>query len=89
MTTRTVGDPRTQENESRKAIVTHSEVTGETGVNRTTCGTSYVSLTRGIQQAYAALVGRLNELAHQYRENKAEIDDLRWQLSGLRKPVRS
>jgi hypothetical protein len=44
--------------------------------------------TRGIQQACVALlVERMNELAHHYRENKAEIDNLRWQLSVVRKPV--
>jgi hypothetical protein len=44
---------------------------------------------RGIQYACAALlVARMNELARRYRENKAEIDNLRWQLSAVRKPVR-
>src|SRR5262245_18664968 len=44
---------------------------------------------RGIQQACAALLGdRMNELARRYRENKAEIDNLRWQLSVVRKPMR-
>jgi hypothetical protein len=45
--------------------------------------------TRGIQQACVTLlVERLNELARRYRENKADIDRLRWQLSVVRKPVR-
>jgi hypothetical protein len=36
----------------------------------------------------ALLVARMNELARRFRENKAEIDSLRWQLSVVRKPVR-
>jgi len=44
---------------------------------------------RGIQQACAAfLLRRMNDLAVQYRDNKHEIDKLRWQLSIVRKPVR-
>lgn len=43
---------------------------------------------RGIQHACAGLlVPRINELAHRFRENKSEIDNLRWQLSIVRKPV--
>jgi hypothetical protein len=43
--------------------------------------------TRGIQQACVVLVvERMNELASRYRENKQEIDNLRWQLSIVRKP---
>ena len=43
---------------------------------------------RGIQQAcMPLLVDRMNELAHRYRENKPEINKLRWQLSVVRKPV--
>jgi hypothetical protein len=46
-------------------------------------------VTRGIQQACVALLlDRMNELACHFRENKAEIDDLRWQLSIVREPVR-
>jgi len=42
---------------------------------------------RGIQYACAALlVARMNKLARGFRENKAEIDNLRWQLSIVRKP---
>jgi len=36
----------------------------------------------------ALLVARMNELARRFSENKAEIDNLRWQLSIVRKPVR-
>jgi hypothetical protein len=44
--------------------------------------------TRGIQQACVALlVERMNELARHYRENKAEIENLRWELSVVRKPL--
>ena len=45
--------------------------------------------TRGIQQACVPLlVDKLNELASQFRENKAEINHLRWQLDVVRRPVR-
>jgi hypothetical protein len=37
----------------------------------------------------ALLVSRMNELARRFRENKREIDNLRWQLSIVRKPVRT
>ena len=44
---------------------------------------------RGIQYTCAALlVTRMNELARRFRDNKAEINNLRWQLSAVRKPVR-
>jgi hypothetical protein len=44
---------------------------------------------RGIQQACAAfLLRRMNDLAVQYRDNKHEIDKLRWQLSIVRKAIR-
>jgi hypothetical protein len=35
----------------------------------------------------ALVVECMNELARRYRENKAEIATLRWQLSVVRKPV--
>ena len=45
--------------------------------------------TRGIQQSCAALlVEKMNEGAVRFRENKAEIDRLRWQLDVVRRPVR-
>ena len=45
--------------------------------------------TRGIQQACAAqLVDKMNDLAVRFRENKAEINHLRWQLDVVRRPVR-
>ena len=44
--------------------------------------------TRGIQQACAALlVDKMNELAVRFREHKPEIDNLRWQLGVVRRPV--
>ena len=44
---------------------------------------------RGIQQACVALLlRRMNDLAVQYRDNKTEIDKLRWQLSVVRKAIR-
>jgi hypothetical protein len=36
----------------------------------------------------ALLLARMNGLARRFRENKAQIDNLRWQLSVVRKPVR-
>jgi hypothetical protein len=45
-------------------------------------------VTRGIQQACAAaLVDKMNDLADCFRENKVEIDYLRWQLDVVRRPV--
>jgi hypothetical protein len=32
----------------------------------------------------ALLVTRMKQLAHRFRENKAEIDNLRWQLTIVR-----
>jgi hypothetical protein len=45
--------------------------------------------TRGIQFACVKLiVRRLNELAIHFRENKPSIDNLRQQLTIMRRPVR-
>src|SRR4249920_739553 len=44
--------------------------------------------TRGIQQRCALLlVDKMNDLAVRFRENKSEIDKLRWQLGVVRRPV--
>ena len=45
-------------------------------------------IARGSQQACAALfLDRVNELARDCCENRAEIDNLRWQLSAVREAV--
>jgi len=47
-----------------------------------------IAAALGIQQSTEALlVNKLNELAIRLRENRTEIDNLRRQLSILRKPV--
>ena len=47
-----------------------------------------IAVALGIQQSTEALlVNKLNELAVRLRENRTEIDNLRRQLSILRKPV--
>jgi len=48
-----------------------------------------IAAALGIQQSTEALlVNKLNELAIRLRENRTEIDNLRRQLSIMRKPVR-
>jgi hypothetical protein len=45
--------------------------------------------TRSIQQRCALLlVDKMNNLAFHFRKNKTEIDNLRWQLDVVRRPVR-